>query len=261
MPSSTNPDQPSPFADHFSAGAARYAAARPRYPEALFAYLAGIAGRHEIAWDCAAGTGQASIGLAGHFVRVVATDASAAQIAAAAPDPRIEYRVAPADSSGLAAGSIDLVTVAQALHWLDVPAFYREARRVLRPGGVLAVWTYGLQRLGDAALDALLLEFYRDTVGPFWPAGRGLVDTGYRTLPFPFPELDPPHFEMTVCWTLPQFLMYVRTWSAVARFQAARDLDPVAALEPALSACWGAKARAVSWPLTLRLGRSGDASR
>ena len=247
------------FSDHFSGVAGAYAEFRPRYPEALFDWLADLAPDREVAWDCATGSGQAARGLARRFGRVVATDASAEQIAAAPPHPRVEYRVAPAQSSGLAARSVDLVTVAQALHWFDRPAFYGEAERVLRPGGLLAVWTYGHPSLDPPEADALLQEFHSGTVGPYWPPERALVDAGYRTIEFPFPEVDPPPFEMETRWTLAALLGYVATWSATTRFRGARGFDPVPALGEALARPWGdpEEARRIRWPLTLRAGRRG----
>jgi ubiquinone/menaquinone biosynthesis C-methylase UbiE len=127
------------FKDHFSDRAAGYARARPRYPPQLFSALAGLTGARRLAWDCGTGNGQAAIGLAEHFDRVHATDASAAQLRQAEAHPRIRYEEAPESASGLAGHSADLVTVAQAAHWFDLDAFYREVNRVLRPGGVLAL--------------------------------------------------------------------------------------------------------------------------
>src|SRR5262245_38403499 len=124
------------FKDHFSTVASNYALYRPRYPAELFAYLATLVPTCEFAWDCATGSGQAAVALAAHFKRVIATDASATQIANGETHPRVEYRVAPAEQSGLAAASVDLLTVAQALHWFDLPRFFVEANRVLRPRGV-----------------------------------------------------------------------------------------------------------------------------
>lgn len=246
-----------PYADHFSRLAPAYAQCRPVYPNELFTYLAGLVSRHDLAWDCAAGSGQATVPLAQIFGRVVATDISAAMLDQAPRHPRIEYRVAPAQASGLAGGTVDLVTVAQALHWLDLPPFYAEVERVLVAGGILAVWTYGSQVLGDAALDRALDHFYRDVVGPYWAPERRHVEAGYRTLPFPFPELSPPSFAMQAQWTLPQLVGYVRTWSATQRFRETLGQDPAEPLGEELARDWGDPAgrRTIRWPLSLRVGR------
>jgi SAM-dependent methyltransferase len=249
----------STFADHFSGVAGAYAEHRPRYPDGLFAWLASIAPGRELAWDCATGNGQAAVGIAAYFDRVIATDASAAQIAAAVPHERVEYRVTPAESSGLASTTTDLVTVGQALHWFDRPAFFAEARRVLRPDGVVAAWTYGASGFGDPRLDAAHRAFYVDTVGPYWPPERSLVETGYRDVEFPFEEIEAPTFEMTTEWPLATFIGYVGTWSSVTRFRKARGVDPVPELSRALAAAWGdpETKRRIHWPLTIRVGRTG----
>lgn len=160
------------FTDHFGSVAGAYAHYRPTYPAPLFAWLAGMTPARQRAWDCATGTGQAAIGLAAHFTEVVATDASASQLAAARPHPGVHYRLAEAENSGLEADSLDLVTVAQAAHWFDRPRFFSEVERVLRPGGVLAVWSYGIPELEGEGPDALLQHFYADIVGPYWPPRR-----------------------------------------------------------------------------------------
>lgn len=248
-----------PFCDHFAPVATSYADFRPRYPRELFAWLASLVPCRELAWDCAAGSGQASIDLAEHFAQIVATDASRAQIDAALAHPRIDYRVAPAEASGLKDASVDLVTVAQALHWFDLAGFYAEVRRVLRPGGVLAVWTYGVLTVEGPEVDALVQHFYHDTVGPYWPPERAHVENGYRSLPFPFAEIIAPPFAMAANWTLPQLLGYFRSWSATGRFAAVNGYDPVAVLEQQLKPLWGdvERVRQVTWPLALRVGR-GD---
>jgi SAM-dependent methyltransferase len=245
-----------PFADHFSVIASAYAAARPGYPPALFAWLAGLAPARRRAWDCAAGNGQAAIPLAEHFAEVVATDASRAQIARTPPHPRVRPYAAAAEASALRDASADLVTVAQALHWLPRPAVWIEVRRVLVPGGVLAAWCYGIQRIaGDAEVDRLVARFYHDVVGPYWAPERRLVETGYRELEFPFDELHPARFGMRCDWRLAEFLAYLRTWSATQRFLVERGVDPVLELEAELAPRWGAGVRGVEWPLSLRVGR------
>lgn len=246
------------FKDHFSGVAAHYADFRPTYPAELFAWLANQTPGNDLAWDCATGSGQAAIGLAQHFGHVIATDASTSQIAAAEAHSAIEYRVAPAEDSGLPDGSVDLVTVAQALHWFDLDRFYTEARRVLKPGGMLAVWTYGIHTSNDDAIDRIMRRFYAETVGPYWPPERALVESGYRTLPFPFMEFAAPAFAMRADWMLSQLLGYFRSWSATSRFATDRGFDPVSALETELLPLWGSPAsvRSISWPLSIRIGRA-----
>lgn len=246
------------FVDHFAGVATHYASHRPSYPEELFVWLASQLTERHLAWDCATGSGQAALALAGHFDEVLATDASSSQLAAATPCPNVEYRVAPADASGLAAQSVDLVTVAQALHWFELGPFYAEVQRVLKPGGLLAVWTYGVFRLdgGDAGpLQQLLDRFYWQTVGPYWPAERRHVENGYAELPFPFDELVVPPFSMQVHWTLDDLAGYLRSWSATSRYRELVGVDPVAELSELLAPLWGAAPRRLSWPLSLKVGR------
>jgi ubiquinone/menaquinone biosynthesis C-methylase UbiE len=209
-----------------------------------------------LAWDCAAGSGQATLPLAPWFSRVLATDVSSAMLELAPAHPQVEYRVSPAAESGLPDSSADLVTVAQALHWLDTDLFYTEVDRVLTPGGFLAVWSYANHQLGDEALNAALTRFYTDVVGPFWPEERRHVEAGYRDLPFPYAESPVPVFAMEEQWTLAQLLGYVGTWSATQRFRETEGYDPVPQLWDELVTRWGdpASTRLVRWPLNLRVG-------
>jgi len=244
------------FHDHFSSVAIRYAEFRPRYPAALFDYLATLAPRSSTVWDCAAGNGQASVDLAARFDRVVATDASRDQIASAKPHPRIEFRVATAEANGLPDASVGLVTVAQAAHWFDLDRFYEEVRRVLRPGGALAIWAYGINEVEGDRVNELVQEFYAKTVGPYWPPERKLVEEGYRTIPFPFTEIAPPAFRMETRWTLEQLLGYFGTWSATSRHVKATGFNPLDPLKDALLPIWGKAEirRLVVWPLAVRVG-------
>jgi len=243
------------FKDHFSDRSGNYLRYRPSYPDALFAFLAEISPTRRRVWDCATGSGQAAQGLATHFERVIATDASAAQIGSAVPAANVDYRVAPAEASGLPDHSVDLVTVAQALHWLDLERFYDEVRRALEPGGLLAAWSYNLLRT-DPAIDAQVDAFYSHTVGPYWPPERRWIENGYCDLPFPFPELDTPPFAMTAQWRLEQLLGYLGTWSATKRYRSERGTDPLETVRPGVRAAWGdpAQTRIFYWPLALRIG-------
>lgn len=246
------------MSDYFSRDPRAYATFRPHYPPGLFAWLAGLVSRHDLAWDCATGTGQAAVGLAQHFARVVATDASAAQVSAGERHPRVAYRVAPAHASGLPPRTVDLVTVAQALHWIDPATFYPEARRVAAPGAAIAAWTYGLPVVSPG-VDRLLGRFYRETVGAYWPAERRHVETGYAELPFPFERIPAPGFVIESGLTLEGFLGYVGTWSATRRFIEARGEDPVPALRATLAGEWDGPGfvRAIRWPLAVLAGRLG----
>jgi SAM-dependent methyltransferase len=245
------------FKDHFSGHAAAYASARPTYPDMLFEWLARQCPRHELAWDAGCGNGQASVALATHFRRVHASDPSATQIEAAPSHPRIEWRVEPAEACSLPDAAADLATVAQAYHWFDHARFVAEVRRVLRPGGVVALWTYGLSTV-DPDVDAVFADLYDGVLGPYWPPERRHVENGYRDLPFPFDEIAAPAFAMRQDWTLPQYLAYLASWSANQRHRQATGRDAVADCAPALAAAWGdpQRRRAVVFPLSLRVGRS-----
>ena len=245
------------FKDHFSQVAGAYAAHRPSYPAALVEFLAErVLPPRRLAWDCGCGSGQLSVLLAGPFERVVATDASAEQIARATAHPKVEYRRAPAGASELPVASADLATAAQAAHWFDLPAYYAEVRRVVRPGGLVALISYGVVTAG-ADLDAVIGPFYREVLGSYWPPERHHVDEGYRSLPFPFAELEGPPFEIRLDWRLEDLVGYVGTWSAVWALEQARGPGPFAAFRRDLAAAWGTApaARTVRWPLALRLGR------
>ena len=245
------------FHDHFSDVANRYADFRPHYPAALFDYLATLAPRDSLVWDCACGNGQATHDLARYFGKVIATDASKEQIASATPNPKVEFRVAPAEQSGLPDNSVALITVAQALHWFDFERFHGEAKRVLKPGGILAAWAYGMNEVEGAAVNALVQDYYANIVGPYWPPERRLVEEGYRTIPFPFSEITPPKFRMEARWTLEQLVGYFGTWSATNRCIKATGQNPLGPLSEKLKPVWGNpnSPKLVVWPLSLRIGR------
>ncbi len=244
----------------FGGVADAYAAARPGYPPALFDWVAAASPARHLVWDCACGSGQASVGLAERFDRVVATDASTGQIAAAAASDRVEYRVAPAEHSALADGSVDCVTIAQGLHWLPWDAFYAEVRRVARPGALVVAWSYHWLTTGDEQIDSIVDTLATSTLAGYWPAGREHVDNEYADVEFPFERLEPPRFTMAERWTLDRLLTYLRSWSSVARYQDATGVDPVASVADELIRLWSpdgidVSTREVRWPLTVLAGR------
>ena len=187
------------------------------------------------------------------FRRVIATDASEKQIGNAERHPRVEYRVATAEKSGLESHSVDLITVAQALHWFDLEKFYSEVRRVLKPRGVIAATAYKLATVSPA-IDAVVNHYYSNIVGPYWPAERVLVEK-FEDLPFAFAKSETPAFAMTAQWSVEQLLGYLRTWSATQRFMAAEKRDPLESVEKELRSAWGDEMQRVVWPLSLRIGR------
>lgn len=244
------------FLDLFSETATTYASARPTYPDALFARLAAFAPAADVAWDCATGTGQAAIALAHWFSRVEATDASAAQIQNAVPHEWVRYGVALAEASGFPDGIFDVVSVGQALHWFDQPRFFAEARRVLKPGGLLAIYGYSRMLISpdvDSVIDECLLQ----PVASHWPTHTRLLWNSYRTIEFPLNELPAPVLAIHVQWNLDQLLAYYLTWSATrAHLNSGGDAFLLHARRR-LQDAWGDPAlpHTVVMPLAVRFGR------
>lgn len=243
-------------APDFSPLAATYVRARPTYPPELYAWLAAQVDRRELAWDCATGSGQAALGLAEHFARVIATDRSEAQIAHAPRHPRVEYRVATAERSGLAAAAADLVTVAAALHWLDLPTFFAEARRVLRPGGVLAAWTYHTA-ICEPPFDRAFHRLYWEVLRPYFDDRVRRVDERYATIDMPGEPLAAPPFTVIAHWRLETALDYVRSWSGSLAYREATGRDPAELVRDELAALFGdaSTVRTVRIPLFVRASR------
>jgi hypothetical protein len=242
--------------DHFSNISATYAAFRPRYPRALFEFVASIAPKRRLAWDCGAGSGQATVDLAEWFDGVVATDVSKEQLENAPDHSKVRRLAAPAEAAPLTDASVDLITVAQALHWFDHERFYAEVRRVGAPGAAIAVWAYAVPRM-DGDVGRALHHLMFDVVGPFWPPERRYVESEYRTIPFPFERIESPALALEESWTRPQVVGYARSWSATARYVSAKGDDPVVAFERAIQDIWPdpAEPRRIVWPLILIAGR------
>lgn len=249
-----------PFKDHFSNHASDYVKYRPRYPSALFEYLVSLLSECKRAWDCGTGNGQAALGLTPYLEYVIATDLSEKQITNAIKHEKIKYYVASAEQAGFKSQSVDLITTAQAVHWFDFDAFYDEVKRILKPGGVLALWCYNLLYISPK-IDQILYEYYANIVGPFWPPERRLVEDNYQSIPFPFDEVKAPKFQMEALWSLTELLGYLNTWSATKRFIQGYGFHPTQRIEERLIKVWGSPKgkQRIQWPLYLRIAQVSSA--
>ena len=246
------------FKDHFSHTSLEYSQSRPQYPAMLFEKLASLVKHHELVWDCATGNGQAAVNLAKYFAKVIATDASEQQIHHAKVYKNIEYRIALAENSGLENHSVDLVTVAQALHWFDFEKFYKEVRRVIKPGGVLAAWAYDFLQVDEVQLNQLIQEFYWEIIGSYWPPERKYFNSRYQDIPFPFEEIDMPEIVLHLKWTFERLFQHISTSSAVKYYQQANQENPVRTwLQPRIQKLYPDLRKIMHFhsPLFFRVGR------
>ncbi|HUN22182.1 MAG TPA: class I SAM-dependent methyltransferase [Anaerolineales bacterium] len=247
-------------AQSFSIAPQLYAAHRPNYPKALFAYLSSLCAEQNMAWDCATGNGQAALACAEHFAHVEATDISAEQIEHTFAHPRIHYTVSPAEHTPFANACFELITVAQAVHWFNLPAFFRECERVLQPKGILAVFGYADFEVSPE-IDCILRQTFSLSIDPYWADGNRLLMSGYAGLQLPFQALQPPQpFCIEQSWTLTQLAAYLQTWSAVKIYSQKHGDDPVVKLVEQIRPLWGEaeQVRAVKMPLHLLLSRKEE---
>ncbi len=247
------------FEDHFALGSALYAKSRPCYPVALSAWLAEQAPQCKLAWDAGTGSGLLAHQLNSYFERVYATDASQAQLAQTTPAPGLEFALERAEEPTLVSGTVDLVTVAAAAHWLDLQSFYQAVRRVAAPGGVLALFSYGTALKGSPFLGEVL-NAYAGSMDPYWPSSFRLIAEKYRSLPFPFERVDAPDFTAESSGDLGHLLNILRTWSSSLRALEATGRDPVAPFEEKLRWAWNKKgpaqaSRTLFWPIFGHVGR------
>lgn len=244
--------------DLFSKQARWYQQYRPVYPKALYEFILSHCAGRGLAWDCATGNGQVAIVLSDSFEEVIATDISEAQLAQARRKRNIQYRIAPAEESGIGPNSVDLITVGQALHWFDHKAFNKEVSRVLKPGGILAVWGYGSPVI-EAAIDQHLAVFYNETVGPYWHPARRHIESAYRKIPLNLKEIPVKgRFEIVTSWKLHQFEGYLRSWSSVQKYLEHEEDDPVQDFIALIRKSWGGNPVKVVFPLFLRIGKKLD---
>lgn len=244
------------FSDHFSSHAMEYSHYRPLYPIELIDYLAELSPSKKLAWDCGCGNGQLATLLTKHFTKIIATDASFAQIKNAIALPPIEYLCASAEKSPLQTNSVDLIVVAQAAHWFDLPSFYAEVQRVAKPNAIIALISYNLLKINET-LDKVIVDFYQNTLGKYWPPERKYVENNYADLFFPFPRLPSPQFLMQAIWSLEEVLHYIKTWSAIRAIEKDLGTCSLENLEQQLRETGGNSEMKyqIHWPLTILVGK------
>ena len=241
--------------DLFSKQSDLYARYRPTYPKELYEYILSFVKEKNTAWDCATGNGQAAVVLADHFKKVIATDISAAQIDKAIRKENIEYRVCPAESTPFVENTFDLVTVAQAYHWIKWKEFKKEVARVCKPGALIAIWTYYRNTTGDKKVDDTVYNFYETITKPYWDYERKYVEEKYSTVEFDYDPLPVKDFETIVEWKREDMLGYIGSWSAIQKFIKTNGYSPVPMIEEEINKLWPeGEVKKVIFPIYLKLG-------
>ncbi len=243
------------FKDLFSTQSVDYSKYRPTYPQELFEFIALQVEDKGACWDVGTGNGQAAVELAKYFKKVIATDPSEAQINNATPKDNIEYKVCRAESSSLDNNSIDLLTVAQAYHWFDHIAFYKEVKRVTKTKAKIAIWCYGLSTV-NAKVDAVYMKFYKGILDGFWPPERVHVENAYASLPFPYKNHTQHEFKLIKSWNLQDYMNYLSTWSAVQKYIKTNNKHPLDLVTDEFIKTWGnpEEKKEVTFPVILRMG-------
>lgn len=242
--------------ERFNKQSGAYAKFRPRYPDSLFKFLSENCDGHNLAWDCATGNGQAACGVAGYFDKVVATDISEEQIKHAFQNEKIEYKICKAENSKFPDRSVDLITIAQALHWFDFDIFYGEVNRILKPQGIIAAWAYSSSRISPE-IDKITDYYDKKFLWEYWSTKNHYVFDKYNSIPFPFKKIECPSFKLECVWDYHEFSGYLSSWSAVEKFKQVNNADPFAEIEQSLKQAWGdlSKAKSITWELSIIAGR------
>ena len=246
------------FQDYFSKQAAVYSKFRPSYPSELFEFLKGLTNEHQLAWDCGTGNGQSAIELAKIYEQVFATDPSSEQIKNAFPHHSIVYKVEAAETPHFINDhSVDLITVAQAVHWFDLDKFYTQAKRVLKLSGVIAIWAYNLPII-EPKIDSIIQDFHDNVVGEFWLPENKLIDSEYSTISFPFCEINTPEFFIRKQTTLYDTIGHIRSWSATQKFIDKHRFSPIDAVTTRIKEHWEDpyQQKETSWKLILKVGKN-----
>jgi len=242
--------------DLFSKQSDLYARYRPTYPKELYDHILSFVKEKNIAWDCATGNGQAAVVLAEHFKKVIATDISASQIEKAIKKDNIEYLVCPAESTPFDDNTFDLVTVAQAYHWINWKEFKKEVVRVSKPGAIIAIWVYFRNMPGDKKVDDAIFSFYENVTKPYWDQARKFVEEMYETVEFDYELLPVKQFETTLNWQREDMIGYISSWSAIQKYIKVKGHSPMPIIEEEINKLWPkGEVKKVNFPIYLKLGR------
>lgn len=243
--------------DRFSIQADAYKKYRPVYPSALYAEILQHVTAREKCWDCATGNGQVAEVLSSHFRQVEASDISKNQLAQAPNVSNLNYSIQPAERTYFEDDEFDLITVGQAVHWFDFLRFNAEVKRVGKPGGIVAIWGYGLLKIAPK-IDQLTTEFDAKIVGPYWDIERKHIDNHYASIPFDFKAIKVQRsFCIEETWDLNRLNGYFNSWSCVQNYkQRHNGENPVFELMERIRVYWKkGEEKKVNFPIFLRIGR------
>ncbi|MBL6449528.1 class I SAM-dependent methyltransferase [Fulvivirga sp. 29W222] len=239
--------------DNFSRQSDLYAAYRPHYPPMLYNYLFDKIKNFNYAWDCGTGNGQVAYQLSKRFKKVCATDISSKQLENAVKVPNIQYMLAPAESTSIPSSCVDLITVAQALHWFEVESFYKEVLRVASPDATLAYWGYNILQVNES-IDPIIRHFHNHVVGDYWDPERKVLLKEYADINFPLINPRQTYFHYAIQWNLSHLKGYLESWSAVQHYIQQKRHNPVEALIDQIQSQWDDN-QAVTFPIFLVYGR------
>ncbi len=233
-----------------------YLKIRPQYGTEIFEHLNKLSASNGVAWDCATGNGQAALQLSNYYDEVHATDANPQQLDYALKNPKISYYVASETNPRLSDNSVDLITVATAIHWLDRPTFYKEVERVLKPGGILAVWGYtGINIHPD--IDPVLSEIIEEYLMPYYSDHIRLAFSGYKSLDFPYDTIQTPALKTQILYSFDDLLQYICTWSSTQKYIRQNQHSPIDLFLSKLKKSWGDLncSKLMTWDFICHIGR------
>lgn len=239
--------------DNFSSQSNLYAKFRPTYPQELYDYILTQCSNFSSAWDCGTGNGQVAGVLSNSFEKVFGTDISSQQLENAIKKPNIYFSKQSAESTNFKDNSFDLITVAQAIHWFNFEKFYKEVKRCLKPEGVFAVIGYELFS-SNQETNLVIEKLYHGLIGSYWDKERYLLEEGYKTIPFPFKEIETPNFSLNLDWSFDELIGYLKTWSAVKHYENDKGVNPVEIIKNELRQAYGERGK-IHYPILFRLGK------